>query len=177
MSLPVLLRLRGMPVLVAGCGRGSLRALFALTEAGARVTLVASGGVPKEAEILKDRGEIRRLKAPLKKSDLRKYRLVLAAEDSRTANRRILSWARAAKVWAGSFGGRGEGDFELLNSVKKSGVLLAFSDTKGRLDLTVFLRRRLLRALPRWLRQARKAAPKLKRRLINGWASVARIRD
>jgi len=55
--------------------------------------------------------------------------------------------------------------------------MVAFSDTKARPALTAFLRRRLQRALPRWLRQARKAAPKLKRRLIRGWASVARIPD
>jgi len=177
MSLPVLLRLQGIPVLVAGCGTGTARALFALVEAGARVTLAASGELPKEVELLASHGEIRRLRAPLKKSDIKRYRLVFAAGPGRVDNRRILAWARAAKVWAGSLEAGGEGEVALLNSVRRSGLTVAFSDAKARPALTVFLRRRLQRALPRWLRQARKAAPKLKRRLIRGWASVARNPD
>lgn len=177
MKLPVQLELRGLPVLVAGCGTGTARALFALVESGARVTLAASGALPKEVELLASQGEIRRLRAPLKKSDIKKYRLVFAAGPGRAESRRILAWARAAKVWAGSLEVGGEGEVALLNSVRRSGLTVAFADAKARPALTVFLRRRLQRALPRWLKQARKAAPKLKRRLIRGWASVARNPD
>ncbi|MCC6273854.1 MAG: hypothetical protein IT572_10345 [Deltaproteobacteria bacterium] len=177
MSLPIALRLEGISVLIAGCGKGTARALFALVEAGARVTLVASGELPKEVELLASQGEIRRLRAPLKKSDLQRYRLVFAAGPGRAANRRILAWARAAKVWAGSLEAGGEGEVALLNSVRRSGLTVAFADAKARPGLTAFLRRRLQRALPRWLKQAPKARPKLKRRLIRGWASVARNPD
>ncbi len=177
MKLPVLLSVRGVPVLVAGCGNGAVRALFALVAAGARVTLAASGELPQEVEILAGRKEIRRLRRPLKKSDLKRYRLVFAAESGRTANRRILAWARAAKVWAGSLEVGGKGEIALLNSVRRAGLTVAFADAQARPALNVFLRRRLQRALPRWLKQARKAAPKLKRRLIRGWASVARNPD
>lgn len=177
MSVPVLLHVKRRRVLLAGYRPESQRWLFAFIEAGATVTLATSAELPLEVRLLIRQRKLRHLKRRVQRADIRKFCLVLASEVSVKENRRILAWAAAAKVWGTALPASGLGDFELLQSVRRPGILVAFAELSRQPGLSIFLRRRLQRALPRWLKQAPRALPKLGKRLIRGWDSVARNHD
>ena len=177
MSLPLVVDFSEQKVLVAGCGASAVRCLFALVKAGAQVRLIGAGDLPKEIELMVANGEIRHWDRRARRSDLSQIRWLFIAEKDPRFRKRLLAWARGQKIWATSLVSEREGSAFLPPGMEVSGVTLAFWGRGTGPNWPVYLRRRLQRALPRWLRQAKGAGPRLKRRLIRGWHSVARFTD
>lgn len=177
MSLPLIVDFSKQKVLMAGVGPWAVRCLFALVEAGAEVRLIAKGPLPKEVELMIANREIRHWDREARRSDLAQVRWVFVAEKAVARRKRLLAWARGQKVWATSLVLEREGTAFLPSGLEISGVSVAFWGRGTVPDWPIYLRRRLHRALPRWLRQAKGAGPRLKRRLIRGWHSVARFTD
>ncbi|MCE9625341.1 MAG: hypothetical protein K8R69_07825 [Deltaproteobacteria bacterium] len=177
MSLPLIVDFSKQKVLVAGVGPLAVRCLFALVKAGAEVRLIGTGSLPKEIELMVANREIRHWDREVRRSDLAQVQWVFVAEKVGTRRRQLLAWARGQKVWATSLVSEREGTAFLPPGLEVSGVSVAFWGRGTVSDWPIYLRRRLQRALPRWLRQAKGAGPRLKRRLIRGWHSVARFTD
>lgn len=94
---PVLLDLRGVPCLVAGGGKTALRRVRGLLACGARVLAVAPEFRPPFARLRHP--HLRRLRRPVRTSDLRGRRLVFACTDSPRANAALGNAARRRGVF------------------------------------------------------------------------------
>ncbi|MFO1464734.1 MAG: NAD(P)-dependent oxidoreductase [bacterium] len=170
-SLPLLWKCKGLAVVAEGEGPAFARRLFALIEAGAQVTLYSPEEPCLEISLWVAGRRLRRRRRRLRKGDLAKAHLLLLASQDRTRSRRLAAWARAVKCRTACLSHPAEGDLRFSASVRGGGLLGAFWDERGEGDRLAFLRRRLQRALPRWLDQARRARAKPARRWIRGWIS------
>lgn len=96
--LPAFLSLRARTCLVVGGGVVALRKVEALLEAGSRVTVVAPSPVP-ELETLAVRADLILERRVYRDGEAGRYRLVFAATDDVSTNRRVAADAGAAGVF------------------------------------------------------------------------------
>jgi len=118
---PVNLVLTGRPCLVVGGGRVALTKVRGLTDAGARVTVVAPEVVP-EVAALADVVELR----PYRAGDAAGYRFVIAATGDPQVNQQVYDDGEAAGVWVNS-----------ADDPQRCSAILPARVRQGRLTLTV----------------------------------------
>jgi siroheme synthase-like protein len=118
---PVNLVLTGRPCLVVGGGRVALTKVRGLTDAGARVTVVAPEVVP-EVAALADVVELR----PYRAGEAAGYRFVIAATGDPQVNQQVYDDGEAAGVWVNS-----------ADDPQRCSAILPARVRQGRLTLTV----------------------------------------
>jgi siroheme synthase-like protein len=118
---PVNLVLTGRPCLVVGGGRVALTKVRGLTDAGARVTIVAPEVVP-EVAALADVVELR----PYRAGEAAGYRFVIAATGDPQVNQQVYDDGEAAGVWVNS-----------ADDPQRCSAILPARVRQGRLTLTV----------------------------------------
>jgi siroheme synthase-like protein len=118
---PVNLVLTGRPCLVVGGGRVALTKVRGLTDAGARVTVVAPEVVP-EVAALADVVELR----PYREGEAAGYRFVIAATGDPQVNQQVYDDGEAAGVWVNS-----------ADDPQRCSAILPARVRQGRLTLTV----------------------------------------
>jgi siroheme synthase-like protein len=118
---PVNLVLTGRPCLVVGGGRVALTKVRGLTDAGARVTVVAPEVVP-EVVALADVVELR----PYRAGEAAGYRFVIAATGDPQVNQQVYDDGEAAGVWVNS-----------ADDPQRCSAILPARVRQGRLTLTV----------------------------------------
>jgi precorrin-2 dehydrogenase / sirohydrochlorin ferrochelatase len=118
---PVNLVLTGRPCLVVGGGRVALTKVRGLTDAGARVTVVAPEVVP-EVAALADVVELR----PYRAGEAAGYRFIIAATGDPQVNQQVYDDGEAAGVWVNS-----------ADDPQRCSAILPARVRQGRLTLTV----------------------------------------
>jgi siroheme synthase-like protein len=118
---PVNLVLTGRPCLVVGGGRVALTKVRGLTDAGARVTVVAPE-VVAEVAALADVVELR----PYRAGEAAGYRFVIAATGDPQVNQQVYDDGEAAGVWVNS-----------ADDPQRCSAILPARVRQGRLTLTV----------------------------------------
>jgi precorrin-2 dehydrogenase len=118
---PVNLVLTGRPCLVVGGGRVALTKVRGLTDARARVTVVAPEVVP-EVAALADVVELR----PYRAGEAAGYRFVIAATGDPQVNQQVYDDGEAAGVWVNS-----------ADDPQRCSAILPARVRQGRLTLTV----------------------------------------
>jgi siroheme synthase-like protein len=118
---PVNLVLTGRPCLVVGGGRVALTKVRGLTDAGARVTVVAPEVVPEVAAVA-DVVELR----PYRAGEAAGYRFVIAATGDPQVNQQVYDDGEAAGVWVNS-----------ADDPQRCSAILPARVRQGRLTLTV----------------------------------------
>lgn len=95
--LPIALNLKGKKVIVVGGGKVAQRKIETLLSAGAKVNLIA----PEATAKLRDLAEKRRIKfieRKVKKADISRAVLIIAATNLKTLNKRLSSWAKSESI-------------------------------------------------------------------------------
>ena len=147
-QLPVFLNLLGWRCLVVGAGRVGSGKAEVLLAAGARVRMVAPAVGERAAQLARETGlEIRT--GCFEDSDLDGCRLVVAASDDRTLNRRIVGLAEARGILANSASEARIGHFSMPAIVDRSPVLAAVSTGGASPSLARYVRARLETLIPR----------------------------
>ena len=141
---PVMLCLRGRPVLVVGGGEVALRKIEGLLAEGARVSATAPEVVPG-IEALAARGEIELRRRRHREGDVAGFALVFAATDDRGANARVFEEARRAGVWVNVADDPELCTFHLPARVQRGAFQLAVASEGG----APFVVRRLRQMLER----------------------------
>ncbi|HUL58589.1 MAG TPA: siroheme synthase CysG [Anaeromyxobacteraceae bacterium] len=145
---PVMLSLRGRPVLVVGGGEVALRKIEGLLAEGARVTAIA----PEAAAGVEDlarRGEIVLHRRSHRSGDAGGFALVFAATDDRETNDRVFAEAQAAGIWVNVADEPERCTFHLPARVRRGALQLAIASDGG----APFVVRRLRQVLERRLGQ------------------------
>ena len=167
-QLPVFLNLRGWPCLVVGAGRVGTGKAEVLLAAGARVRMVAPEVGERVAE-LECEGRLEIRTGRFEDSDLDGCRLVVAATDERTLNRRIVALAETRGVLANSASEARIGHFSMPAIVDRSPVLAAVSTGGASPSLARYVRARLETLIPRSFGRlaefARESRPEVNARL------------
>lgn len=143
---PVMLSLRGRPVLVVGGGEVALRKIEGLLADGARVTVSAPEVAPG-IQALADRGELELRRRPHRDGDVAGFSLVFAATDDRAVNARVSEEARRAGTWANVADDPELCGFHLPARVQRGALQLAVASEGG----APFVVRRLRQMLERRL--------------------------
>jgi uroporphyrin-III C-methyltransferase / precorrin-2 dehydrogenase / sirohydrochlorin ferrochelatase len=143
---PVMLSLRGRPVLVVGGGEVALRKIEGLLAEGARVSATAPE-VVAEIQALADRGEIDLRRRAHREGDVAGFTLVFAATDDRGVNARVFEEAQAAGVWVNVADDPELCTFHLPARVQRGALQLAVASRGG----APFVVRRLRQVLERRL--------------------------
>ena len=126
MYYPILLDLKGVPVLVVGGGRVALRKTRGLKECGARVRVVTLRAI---SEIKRMKG-IRLEERGFRLSDLKGVRLVVAATSCGRTNRKISAACRSRGILVNVVDDRELSGFILPAVVRRGDLLIAVS-TQG----------------------------------------------
>jgi uroporphyrin-III C-methyltransferase/precorrin-2 dehydrogenase/sirohydrochlorin ferrochelatase len=143
---PVMLSLRGRPVLVVGGGEVALRKIEGVLAEGARVSVTAPEVVP-EIQALADRGEIDLRRRAHREGDVAGFTLVFAATDDRGANAGVFAEAQAAGIWVNVADDPDLCTFHLPARVQRGALQLAIASRGG----APFVVRRLRQVLERRL--------------------------
>ncbi|HEX2191332.1 MAG TPA: bifunctional precorrin-2 dehydrogenase/sirohydrochlorin ferrochelatase [Longimicrobiaceae bacterium] len=139
---PVLLDLSRVRVLVVGGGAVATRKVEGLLESGGRPTVVAPVLSP-ELRGLAEREGLPVLLRPYAAGDAAGYALVFAATDRPEVNARVAREAREAGALASVADAGGASDFHLPASIRRGGVVVAFSTGGASPLLSRRLRERL----------------------------------
>jgi uroporphyrin-III C-methyltransferase/precorrin-2 dehydrogenase/sirohydrochlorin ferrochelatase len=143
---PVMLSLRGRPVLVVGGGEVALRKIEGVLAEGARVAVTAPEVVPAIAA-LADRGEIDLRRRAHAEGDVAGFALVFAATDDRAVNARVFAEGQAAGIWVNVADDPDLCSFHLPARVQRGALQLAIASRGG----APFVVRRLRQVLERRL--------------------------
>lgn len=127
---PIAVRLERKSVLVVGGGAVAERKVKALLEAGGRVTVV-SPGLSAGLKALYGKKRINWRKHPVRESDLRDARLVIAAASDERVNRDVSRWAAKRNILANVVDRPDLGNF-ITPAVFKKGKAIAAVYTDGR---------------------------------------------
>ena len=142
------MNLRGWPCLVVGAGPVGAGKAEVLAAAGGRVCIVAPQVCDAAAELAHD-GMVELRRGRFEESDLAGQRLVVAATDDRSLNRRIVELAEARGVLANSASDARSGHFSMPAIVDRSPVLAAVSTGGASPSLARYVRARLETLIPR----------------------------
>lgn len=126
MTYPIVLDLRGVPVLLVGAGPVGARKLAGLLEAGAAVTVVAPAAV-REVQAAAAEGRCRWIARPYRSGDVGGARLVLTATGLAEVDSTVAADARAAGVWVNSADDPERCDFTLPAVLRRGDVVVAVS--------------------------------------------------
>ncbi|HEU0113543.1 MAG TPA: bifunctional precorrin-2 dehydrogenase/sirohydrochlorin ferrochelatase [Thermomicrobiales bacterium] len=144
---PIALELSGKRCLVVGGGVIADGKLDALLAAGARITLVSPGALPRIAACAAD-GQIDWRCRPYEPADLDGAFLVIAATDDRAVNAQVAAEARARGILVNAVDDIPNCDFFAVAIVRRGDLQLAIS-TNGRSPAFArWLRERLDREIP-----------------------------
>lgn len=147
---PVMLSLRGRPVLVVGGGEVALRKIEGLLAEGARLTAIAPVAVPAIEELAR-RGAIELRRRRHRAGDTAGFALVFAATDDRAVNARVFREAREAGVWVNVADDPELCTFHLPARVRRGALQLAIASAGGAPFVTRRLRQMLERRFgPEW---------------------------
>ena len=123
---PIVLDLKGKPVLIAGGGAVAERKAAALLEAGGDVTVVAPAFTARLREWAAG-GRLRLAEREAREDDLEGAAIFFAATDDADANRRLAEAARARGVWTNVATDGEAGDFVTPAVVRRGELVLAVS--------------------------------------------------
>ena len=143
---PVMLSLRGRPVLVVGGGEVALRKIEGLLDEGARVTAIAPEVAPG-VEDLARRGAVVLHRRPHRAGDAAGFALVFAATDDRAVNDRVSREAQQAGIWVNVADEPERCTFHLPARVRRGALQVAIASDGG----APFVVRRLRQVLERRL--------------------------
>lgn len=151
---PILLRLEGVEVVVAGAGRVATRKVAELLEAGARVRVVAPAASP-EIEAWAGEGRVEWSRRAARPGDLDGARLAFLATDSPPVHELLEAEARARGIPVNRADRGGGGDFSVPARIRRGPITLAISTGGASPRLARLLRERLEQVLDEgWERAA-----------------------
>src|SRR5262249_29278268 len=127
---PVVLNLKGRPVLVVGGGTVAERKVEGLLPTGASITVVSPSVTTTLGRLADEKLITVRLRA-YRRADLRRARMVFAASDDRTVNAGVAADARRHRIWGNAADDPAHCDF-ILPSVLRRGALMVSVSTAGR---------------------------------------------
>lgn len=140
---PVALDIKSRPVTVIGGGKVAERKIFGLLGAGADIRVISpdlTSGL-KRLEMSK---RIKWIRRKVRKDDLRKTRIIIAATDDAGVNKNISKWARKKEAWVNVVDQPVLSDFISTAILRKDKALLSvYTDGRDPVlsrDLKNFLR-------------------------------------
>jgi len=137
---PIFVEMKGRAVLLVGGGRVALEKIEKLTDAGARVTVIAPTLVDGVDAFVK-RGQAAWKPRPFAPGDTAGFEMVLVATDDGAINKTVANEARAAGIWVNASDDLTHCDFILPSLAARGKIAIAVS-TGGTSP-----------ALARWLRE------------------------
>jgi uroporphyrin-III C-methyltransferase / precorrin-2 dehydrogenase / sirohydrochlorin ferrochelatase len=174
MGYPIqLVGLEGQRVLLAGGGPVAAEKIVPLIHAGARVHLVTLDVSPEMEPWLEDVWRLER--RPVRDEDVVGAKIVVAATDDSTVNRRLVEAARARGVLAQAADDKPFCDFYSPAVVRRGAVVMTISTDGGSPLLAGQLRRLLEAALPRSLTEVSDLMVRLRERGLKGLAKRGRL--
>lgn len=93
---PIAIRLKNKKAIIVGGGTVAERKIIGLLEAGARVTVISPSLTEKLKALVKNR-QIIWIAHPVKRDDLLKADIVIAATSDNAVNKKISGWSRRIK--------------------------------------------------------------------------------
>ena len=136
---PIFVEMQGRAVLLVGGGRVALEKIGKLTEAGARVTVIAPALID-EVRAFVESGQTAWTPRPFATGDTAGFDMVMVATDDGAVNRFVADEARAAGIWVNAADDLANCDFILPSLAARGKIAIAVS-TGGTSP-----------ALARWLR-------------------------
>lgn len=140
---PVALNMRERPVLIVGGGRVAERKTLTLYDTGAAIGVISPALTVKLKHLAKA-GKISWFKRKVRKNDLRKTEIVIAATSDSGVNKNLSRWAREQGVWINVVDHPNLSDFISTAVFRKNKALVSvYTDAKDPVfsrDLKNFLK-------------------------------------
>ncbi|MFF2480567.1 bifunctional precorrin-2 dehydrogenase/sirohydrochlorin ferrochelatase [Paenibacillus sp. NPDC058071] len=143
---PIMLKLRGERVVVAGGGRIAERKVEALLEAGADGIVVVSPSLTPRLEKLASEGVIGVICRAYQVGDAENARLLFVATDDEAANDEIAEDGRRWGALIGLAGDGGSGDFASAAAFRRGDLVIAVSASGASPALAARIKRELERS-------------------------------
>lgn len=142
---PIAIRLKTRRVLVIGGGKVAERKIRTLVDAGARAKVISPDLTPALRRMVR-RGIIRWVARTVRRSDIYRADIVIAATSDSKVNRKISLWSKKQKALVNVVDNPGSSDFISPALLRKRGIVIAvYTDGKKPVlsrDLKNFLKER-----------------------------------
>jgi len=140
---PIALNIKSRPALIAGGGKVAERKVAVLLSSGTRVKVISPDLTPALKQ-LAESGKIRWIDRGVRRSDIRRIDIVIAATSNNKVNRQISRWAKFQKTLINVVDNPGLSNFISPALLRKNGVIIAvYTDGKDPVlsrDLKNFLK-------------------------------------
>ncbi len=164
-ALPLVLKLRGRPVLVVGGGAVALRKIEWLLRVGAKITVVAPSGEEALARLSAE-GKVSWIRASFSPGHVpQNLRLAILATDDRETNRKAAEILKRRGVWVNVVDDPALSDLLFPAIVDRTPLLVAISSSGKAPILVRWLRAKLERLLPHHLGKLAERLGKIRERV------------